>query len=357
MRPALASTADTNDWEAYYDYGAATVRKSTLRSEAAFYWASRLDPSRAEPLYGRWVMFWLRNFKKFGAYLEGDPRTLERSDVIYADSLRFRAYLRNPFVHEGLQIVLYDYLPGNFRNDLATQAWLAYAEPDLPKAAALWGRAIALNPDRFFYLRQHRAMAFTAMSQYDSALVEMGQLVTEMRRRDQKQLSHIYESREMLEYAIGRLQGARGEVEAARRSFGQSLVENAGFHTSHLALGALALASGDTAAAVREYEQAVEIAGSDAVALVGYGTALLRAERPTEAVVALDRAIALEAWYAEPRFLVAVALEGAGQAERALAAYGAYLERAPRSQAARIAAARRRLAALGSPSADQQTPP
>src|ERR1041384_1762718 len=51
-RPALRAAADTNDWEACFDAGVAKLRREPAEAEAAFYWASRPPPPRAEPLSG-----------------------------------------------------------------------------------------------------------------------------------------------------------------------------------------------------------------------------------------------------------------------------------------------------------------
>jgi hypothetical protein len=39
-----------------------------------FHWAHRLDPSRAEPLYARWVAFWLKDIGRFEDYLDDNPQ-------------------------------------------------------------------------------------------------------------------------------------------------------------------------------------------------------------------------------------------------------------------------------------------
>src|SRR5260370_37720796 len=93
VRPKLDAQADTNDWRAYFQYGMTQLRTRPSRADAAFYWASRLGPNRAEPLYGRWVAFWLRNVSVFEDYEYGSQKVpaAER-----AESLAARARLRNP---------------------------------------------------------------------------------------------------------------------------------------------------------------------------------------------------------------------------------------------------------------------
>ena len=50
-RPELKGLGDPKDWNAYYDQGVDLLRRQPANAEAHFYWASRLAPNRAEPLY------------------------------------------------------------------------------------------------------------------------------------------------------------------------------------------------------------------------------------------------------------------------------------------------------------------
>src|SRR5262245_34487224 len=125
-RPRLDAQADTNDWAAYFDYGAQRVQRDVSAADAAFYWASRLDPTRPEPLFARWARFWTKNRDRFAKYLNDDQKTLEASDVKAIDSLRARALHQNPFVHQGLFMRIFADLPGGLNDDLLTRAWVAY---------------------------------------------------------------------------------------------------------------------------------------------------------------------------------------------------------------------------------------
>jgi hypothetical protein len=60
-RPELPRGADANDWEAYFDLGERHFWYRPAQAAAAFYWASRLDPTRAEPLFARWAAFYAAN--------------------------------------------------------------------------------------------------------------------------------------------------------------------------------------------------------------------------------------------------------------------------------------------------------
>src|SRR5439155_1125459 len=97
-------------------------RATGLGGERAFYWASRLDPTRAEPLYARWVAYWMRLPGWFEEYVEERPRVLESPNVAQVDSLYQQALFRNPLTPRTLHILLYDQLPGRGARRLAAGA-------------------------------------------------------------------------------------------------------------------------------------------------------------------------------------------------------------------------------------------
>ncbi|HEU0077930.1 MAG TPA: hypothetical protein VFQ76_09805, partial [Longimicrobiaceae bacterium] len=234
-RPELPRGADANDWEAYFDHGAAIFRSRPGQAHAAFYWATRLNPERAEPLFGQWAAFWMRDYGRWEQYLRDPERLRERAEVVRADSLLHAAYGRNPFVHRGFEAVLYDQLPGRWRNDYRTRAWIAYANGDFPKAVDFFGRAIRSNP-KSPGIRFDRACALTSAGRFAEALDEMTALVGALRERDATQQLGAYESKAMLEHGIGLLHLARRDSAQAREAFARALVDDLGFAPAHAAL-------------------------------------------------------------------------------------------------------------------------
>src|SRR4051812_8070819 len=77
-RPALPPGADTTDWNAYYERGVMMLRGAPPAADALFRWASRLAPSRPEPLYGSWVAFYVRDRNRFLHYLRRDDARVLR---------------------------------------------------------------------------------------------------------------------------------------------------------------------------------------------------------------------------------------------------------------------------------------
>lgn len=345
-RPRLAASADTNSWEAYFDHGVEVLRRRADEAEASFYWASRLDPTRAEPLFARWVAFHLLDQKRWTDYLDGDEKVLAKPEVVAHDSLRLAAMARNPFVHRGLEIILYDELPGYWRRDDLTQGWIAYARPDYPAALRHFDRAVRRDPRRYAWLRALRAQVFVAQRQYDSAQAEMSTLRAELARRDAQRTIVAYESKELLDYAIGLLYAIQGQPERAQEALQSALVENLAFHPAQLTLGDMALNSRDAAAAAKQYEDGLVAGSQDAVLQYHYGLALATLGRDADAVAALRRAVALEAWYPAPWLGLGRVLERTGDTAGARAAYETFVARAPRSAAQELGFARGRLAAM-----------
>src|SRR5262245_18902722 len=201
-RPRVQRSADPNDWESYFDMGIELLQKDRGdQADAAFFWASRLRPDRAEPLFASWIAFWVRdrrNFDKFGDYLRDDERVLRDPQVQRADALRYAALRRNPFVHQGFIIYLYDRLPGQWKEDQLTAAWLALGRAQLPIALVRFGRIIAIDQTKYGYLRFVRASAFANSAQYDSAATQLSLLLTQLRGDDDKTLGSMYQSKELL---------------------------------------------------------------------------------------------------------------------------------------------------------------
>ena len=330
-RPSLGGGADTNSWEAYFDYAVKRLRSDPREAERAFWWSSRLDPTRAEPLYGRWVAYWMRFPGWFEEYLRERPEVLAAPSVIQADSLREQAMFRNPLVHQTLILLLFDRLPGTWGTDRYTLAWLAYGAGKFDAAAEGFARLVRDEPVKHYRARYELALCLTALRRYDSASVEITALLAEMRRRDEKHLAYWYQSKELLEYSVGLLQLARGDVPSARAALQRALVENLAFYPAHTVLGDLALDDRDPTAAVREFAQAVDLAPADGVVRFNYGAALASAGRFEEAELPLRTSTELEPWYASPFFALGAVLETRGQAQPALEQYRAFVQRAPRT--------------------------
>lgn len=332
---------DTNSASAYYQLGAALLRTRPDDARRAFYWASRLDPALAEALYGRAVATALlvRDFGPQSA--RGGAFLVPVDDYRRADSLRTRAYLRNPFVHITTERALLPPLVSDpVRMDPYFRGWLYLVSGAPHEAVKSYAEALQERP-RVKQIHAERARAFYEMAQYDSALVELTTLITELRQQDDTTLVRFYRSKANLEYMVGIVQARRGDLTAARAALGRSLTEDFAFHPARSLLAYLELVEGDTAAALTEFELAAQLAPEDPVLRYNFGVTLLSSGQHERAETQLRRAIALEPYYAVPRFYLARAIDLQGRAAEAEEAYRAYLSRAALEQPERQWAQRR----------------
>jgi Tfp pilus assembly protein PilF len=346
-RPELPRGADANDWEAYFDEGTRQFERFPSRAAAAFYWAARLDPSRAEPLFGQWAAFYAQDWGKWLSYVEEDERILHRPEMVANEALRQRAYYRNPFVHRGFEAALWSRMGRQLRWDGATRAFMSYGQADFAQAADGFARVIRSNPAANARFRFWRALALVGGRHLDSAAVEMTALIATLRGEDEARVGEYYESKAMFEYALGMLYEARNRPADARAAWERALVEDLSMYPARAALARLALRERHAAEAVDHMAQAVELAPGDAVMHYEHGNALLAAGRYQDGVAALQRAAALEPHWADPHYLMGLGLERAGQPGKAAAALRTFVEHAPRRQTDDIRRANEHLAALG----------
>ena len=356
-RPRLERGADTNNASAYYYQGMTWLRKTPAEAAAAFYWASRLDPSWAEPLYARRIAFHMSDLERFRKYLAGARYVIDSREVRHADSLLLKAMLRNPYVYRQLDRILIEELlrdengtPGLFvTTDPEFEGWLAYASGKFDRAIESYGRALRKKPDAHD-LHESRAQAFYMVTQFDSAVAEMGKAIDGLRKEDEKRVTYLYESSAMYEYTAGMALLHAEKLDAARGAFGRALAEDLSFYMAHAKLGALALALGDSASAATEYGLAVDLSPDDAALRYEYALLLGNRGQYDEALTHLKKATESEPYFAPPYLALATVYDDGGFSEQAVASYTAYLARAP-SNPAMMVRIRKRVSELAPASA------
>lgn len=350
QRPALPPGADPNDWNAYFDRGVDLLKGHQVRAaDDMFAWAARLDPTRAEPLYARFVAFHMADVRRFGDYLGDDERTLRDPGVRSADSLQLEALVRNPFVHRGLVALAYDQLPGEWGSDAYTHAFLEYANGNMAAAARDLDQLVRRRP-RDWRGRHALALSLVYLRRYGEAREQMDSVLAILRRADERRVQHVYESKDMLVYAIGLLEMAQNRDGEAREAFAQAVLEDASQWYVHRGLAMALVAGGRPAEALPEYRTALELAGEHPVLLSEYGRALYSAAQYPAAVEQLKKAVALDPEWADAWLALGNAQVRAGDAAAAVQAFDAYLTRAPRTDAetaARVRALADRLRAGG----------
>jgi tetratricopeptide (TPR) repeat protein len=321
-RPPLSAGSDPNDWEAYFDAGVKLFKQDATQAGAHFYWASRLDPSRAEPYFARWANFLYRtNNEDVSAYLRRVAAVRERPEMRHADSLRDRAFMRNPFVHRGLEILVYDRLPGRFSDSRDTRAWIAYSNGNFEAAAAHYTRTVERGGDAGLWARYDRSLSYVAAGNMPAALADLQVLLEGLRARDEQELVGYYAPKQHILYMIGLIQNQLGDRTAARASFGESIVEDASFAYGYMGLAALSRAARQHAQAAGEFAQAIDLAPEDGHLRYLHAQTLFDLQRYTGAREELLRVIALEPYYAAPHYLLGRIAERSGKEAEAYPHY------------------------------------
>jgi hypothetical protein len=360
-RPTMEADRDSNSGAAYYYYGLSQLQSNPSRAADAFYWATRLEPGMAEPWYGRWAALLLQqSTRTLGDYLTGESYIAKSAPIQRIDSLRYQALIREPLLYWRLDAVLLDQwlskvtqgevtlaeLSSDFGPEMA--AWWAYGRGRFVEALKQYAIAVARHP-KWYGLRAQRARTFLPILQYDSAAAAYGDLLALERSAEEERLVHVYESKEVIHYTIGRIHEQQGDLAGARDAYGRALVENLAFYPAHAALARVALRTGDTTAAVHEYDQAQVVHPEDPGLEYDYGVLLFALKRYDEAAQQLQRAVDHDPDYARPYLPLAYLRENEGKDSVAIAYYRRFIAIAPASLAPQVQQARQRLGELPDP--------
>jgi tetratricopeptide (TPR) repeat protein len=333
-RPPIPE-GDIKSWEPYFDRGVKIFRQTPIESERLFAWASHLDPTRAEALFARYAAFFAHTKEEeVRGYFRGTESLLRRPDIRAADSLRTLALMRNPFVHRGLEILIFDRLPGDFADDADTRAWIAYSNGEFPKAIELLTRTIDRGRPGSQWKRVDRVLAAVAMGDNRSALNDLRKLLELQRAADDRGTVTFYQSKHFVLYMIGTLLVRMRDLEGARTAFQESLVEDASFAYGNSGLAAVSRAQRNNVQAESEYSLAVELAPGDGVLRLWHAQVLFDLQRYADADAEVVKAIALEPLWPAPLHLLGRIRERQGREEEAYAAWAKYVAMAPAADAA-----------------------
>jgi tetratricopeptide (TPR) repeat protein len=356
-RPRLNAQADTNSAPAYYAYGIAKLQYEPDKAAAAFYWASRLDPSWVAPLYGQHTALLLAQPPNdLTVYLTQRRLARRNPGLQRIDSLALRALLKNPFVDRRLDgVLLSTWLARETGNqttlrdlgsyDRRFTAWAAYTRGDYPMATKVFAELIRANPEDPD-LRVWRALAFFAQGQLDSARVVLQEALRLERTAEEELPGYGWVSQAFVEYSIGLLYALTQQADSARAAYERALLDDLTLHSAHHQLGKLRLARRDTAGALGEFTQAVTLEPTDATYLYDLGMLLIATAQTDSGVTVLRHAIAEEPFFAAPHYALGIVHEQAGLRPEAAAHFERFLALAPRTMAPAIASARTHLEKL-----------
>jgi tetratricopeptide (TPR) repeat protein len=371
-RPALWAEADTNSSGAYHMHGVRTLERDPQVAAAAFYWAARLRPGWAEPLYGRRVALLMSDPDRLVRYMEGNRSVVRSPEIAAIDSLQLRALSLDPFLVQVfdrhllraymVRAVMRNMGDGNTRAadgalaahlvenwlnaaDPSMRAWLAYSEGRFPKALEEYQRSVRrAHPRDRNRARMDLGRIHYFTGNYAQAAEQFTTAAAAMRTEDARDLVYLYESKALVEHSLGAVYEKMGNADAARETYARALQEDLSFGPAHRRLSALALAAGDTATAAAELALALEASPGDAALRVEMAVMHLRTGRAEEALADLRRAAADEPYFALPHLYLARLHDSAGIFPSALQHYRDYLARAARDDEARPNAVEREAA-------------
>ena len=352
-RPFL-SDGDTNSAGDYYAFGLSVLDRDPRKASDAFYWASRIDPTWAKPLYARRIALLLDADDRFViGYLEGVRSFTHSKQAQRIDSLETRARMLSPFLERDLEenllrrlvLALYNdthvggltqpgdrqefefYMERYFRVDAppSLRAVLAVAEHNFPKAIDLYRDALQRQRSGAAEIHESLANIFFFIGKGDSARVELGAALHILRQEDKKDFVYLYESKAALEHGVGLVSEQLGQLDSAREAYGRALQEDLSYYPSHMRLGLLAFGAADTATALSELDLAVQIQADDPWLLTIYGALLAEAKRYPEAETQLRKAIAVEPFYAMSYFVLGRIADFTNRPSDAIVHYRSYL--------------------------------
>jgi len=358
--------ADTNDANAYLDYGVSVFEREPATAAASFYWAARLNPGMADALYARRAALLMTDQRLRTVYINGGRSARDSKQLRALDSLYLRALNLNPLLYRRLDRRL---LTAHIIDEMERQVrrsggdasrseidfeveswlkgagpefrgWLAYGDGRFDQALSLY--ATAAKSVKFKAgLRVERGRIFGMIGQLDSAIAELRSALTEMRSRDTKDLVFFYDSKALFEHTVGTLLEQKNDLAGAREAYGKALQEDLAFYPAHQRLGMLALGAHDTTTALSELDLMVQLAGNEPFLRYIYGWALASAGKLPEAKEQLVKSIELEPYFALPRVTLGQVYEALRDAKNAQAAYTAYLARASQNDPQRAYATTR----------------
>ena len=347
-RPELPAGSDRNDPWSYYRLAQSQLRDDPEKAANAFYWAARLNPTWAEPFYGRRVALLLRDPRRLSRYMRGDKGVIRSRETQAIDSLYLQALTLNPFLGPQLDHMILDALINQVSTDYANRsgaspneiayemrrflsegppewrALTAYREGRYEDALSLYAKAISQSHDKAPIMAE-RGRLFYQIGQHDSALVELTRAIQEMRKEDKNDLVFFYQSKALMEERIGLIHRAKGDRNAAREAFGRALEEDLSYYPAHVQLAYLGLDGGDTSAVSNEMDLAVQIKPDDPGIRFAYGYALGSLNRLKEAEPQLRKAIELDPDFAAPHFVLADVLQATGRRADAIKEFQAFL--------------------------------
>ncbi len=343
--PKLPKEMDPNDWVSYYDYGMELINRHPDKAEKYFIYASKLEPSVAEPLVARYAAWWRKRPEMWKMWLKGDKMIQKDKGVRRTVGWLDQAKLLNPFVKTTVTIYaipddIAEYITAG--NDNWDRGWYNFTQGKWRRAARAFSAWLKKHPNSWS-ARYMRGQAYVHLHQWTEAEADFTQLVNSIDKFRTKNMLVGDLRVPDLYYALGWMYRLSGEPDKAKEAFHKTFEEDLAFYLGHMHYANFLLQEGDTTQALAEYQQAVELNPKDEVLQYNYGTLLMNVGQPEEAVKHLETAIKLNKVYPLPYFNKALCHERLGETDQAKKMYSEFVVRAPGRYSQQIEAAKSRL--------------
>lgn len=391
-RPKLDPGADTNSAQANYAYGMKTVFDNPAEAVRAFYWASRIDPSSGDAMYGLWTARLITmDDAHLDAYLERG-RAKRTPSQLALDSLIYRAYEVNPFLFSSIDGALKRRMleadASRIVPRLSPMQRIEFVEHRMQEAekhpelaysegrfqAALDAYAFQLYASRLFGevrekknpspkekryaemvkvelgfsradMHAKRARIFFQLHELDSASTEMTAALSAMEAQDSGAAQLLYLSKAIFDQSLGMIYEHDRRFDLAREAYGRALQEDLSYYPAHSCIAQLELTQSDTAGALSEMDLAVQLEPSDPALRYRYAEILVHTRRDAEAAQQLRKAIVLDPYYGAPHLLLATIGDIEDYTNDAIAEYQQFVALATRNDP-RLPRVKTRLATL-----------
>ena len=328
-RPKLPAGKDTNDWTSYQEQGLREIDRHPGIALRYFEFASRLDPSVAEPLLARYAAWWrfhgnLKNRMWFDKPSETDST---RVTELWLDD----ADLRNPFARQGVltwTLPKRHYIPDD---EAYSRGLRAFYYTNWHESVHELTTAIERQPEtlRTWSAYRYRALAHAQLGEWKEGGDDIEQLLQRIGALEEERTVPWDLGKARLYYTLALMRLFEGRRDRAREAFQRVFEIDLGFAIGHLYYGNMLLDDGDTTAGLREYAMAAELQPSDPFIRQNYGAVLFNLGRLDSALTHLTDALRLAPDYAILYFNRAICLEQLGRADEARAMHSEFVARAP----------------------------
>ena len=339
-RPKVEADMDTNDAQSFLLVAAHQLDLRPAVARDAFWWATKLDPGSAPAYYGLRMATILADESVVRLLLNGAKNERDRGDVRQLDSLDLKVELLDPFASRNLEgkwlarlSEVMGYTPQDVGKSFAKRGDYQFGllnmwEGRLPMALEAFARSLR-TAKVTSGIHALRGRIFQAVGNPDSALGSLKAAVDAAKKVEDTALVRFFQPKARYLYQMGWLYEALEKPALAREAYGQALVEDLSFYPAHQRLALLALAAGDTATAISEFDIGVQAGTEDVVLRLQYAYALAATRKLAEASQQVQQVIAKEPYYSDPYLMLARLYDATEMADLALVNYKAFLARSP----------------------------